>query len=979
MIIPIVLLSLLYFATIFFGGAHLWVQTLLILSLFFFSLAILWQQTFKKSQSHPLQVPVIRDPVFWIGLLFLLWTVLSLIPLPSDLLRVISPKAFDIWNGTRSVGGEYPHPLSLYPYMTVNSWIFGLFLLAFYQLALRGIHSHRQIHWLVVGLMGLGTLESLYALGQVATARPYVLWWLKDVSQEVATGSFIYRNHFACFLAMIICLGVGYLWALGKEHQGKNFPNKQALVYRAGVQMGSLGVRGIIILLILAVMIAALLVTASRGGVLTLLAGLIIMGLLLATRFFKSQKTVILLLALSLICTYVGFVALDRVLERFQSFELGFEDRMALAQETFQIGRDFPVSGSGLGTFEFVYPAYQARHLEALGDYAHNDWVQLFAETGSIGLLILGGGFLWFMGRSIALWRKRRDPFKVGLGLGGLGAMVTVSLHSLSDFNLHLPANALLLALITALTWSVLNSPGPEGREKAPPARAVLKVPLWAAIPFLTLLTFFLGALSLRTFQVWQADTLARTVWNSTLPFKEPTDSDLLKAWTLAPGNARYWGWLASRVTEKPALAGQVEHRIPKGIGDLNLYLLGQGIVRNPTAWNIWRDFAWAAFFKASKEPKTYLPLAEQASLQASRFRPYAFSGHLDSGMIGLASYARQGGKGEKKLWMEAFNRALSLNPDLSPRVADQVLLYLGPEGAKELMGLLPKETKSYLLTGVHLLKQGIYKEGLEYLRQGEHYREREIERLWEEALPARVGSLEKRKNILEQLRTLDPQYPGLLLTQGSVLEALKSQDRRHGVLGELWDRKELAWNLKLLEEQKQGSFTEIAYFLGRMAEEEKDLKNARFQFHRALQHNPQFFPAWVRLEKVLKQTLRSEGDRVELENLQKKLGLYEMDRVVGDAWVPEGVFKGSPAWKAPFRNRNRLSRLEIDFSGESSGAWKLILDGRFVSAWAGNRYTGEKKMMIPEGEHEFKLIHFKESNKIKSEKLPFRLAIRFD
>ena len=56
-----------------------------------------------------------------------------------------------------------------------------------------------------------------------------------------------------------------------------------------------------------------------------------------------------------------------------------------------------------------------------------------------------------------------------------------------------------------------------------------------------------------------------------------------------------------------------------------------------------------------------------------------------------------------------------------------------------------------------------------------------------------------------------------------------------------------------------------------------------------------------------------------------------------------------------------------------------MLVDGRFVSAWAGNKFVTEKKMMIPEGEHEFRLIYFKEANNVTSEKLPFRLTITFN
>lgn len=979
MILPILLLSLLYFTAIFFGGAHLWSQSVLILAVFF--LAVIWwgKALLDRNRTGSPSIKVIKDPVLSVGLLFLIWVAGSLIPLSGTMVKALSPRTFEVWEAAQLVGARFPQPLSLYPYMTVNSWTFGLFLLVYYELALQGLGSRRQIHWLIMGLLILGTGESIYALIQVATARPYVLWWLKDVSQEVATGSFIYRNHFACFLSMIVCLGVGYLWALSREQKKAHYANRPPWFIRLGIQMGSLGARGILLLLSLALMIAALLVTASRGGTLTLLAGLIIMGGLLVSRYSKNPKAGIFLLALALVGSYVGYVALDRVLERLKFFEEGFVDRLALTQETVRMGRDFPLVGTGLGTFEFVYPRYQERHLEALGDYAHNDWAQLFSETGIVGLILIVGGFLWIMGRFFIVWRRRRDPFSVGIGLGGMGAMVSLSLHLFSDFNLHLPAIALLLALIVAITFLALHSPGsPDGGDRVFYSGPRWKFPLWTGFSLLLLFVLLGGALTWRSMQIWKADSLARTVWNSTLPFKDPSDGDLIKAWSLAPGNAHYWAWIASRGAQKPELLAMVGEKLKKEPKDMGVYLLGQGIRRNPTAWNIWRDLGWTAFLQTVKEPVNF-PVAEKALAQASLLRPYAPQGYLESGMIGLAAYSQKNRKGATVPWKEAFNFALTLNPRLSNLVADQVFLYLGPQGARELKGIIPRETRNYLLTGTHLLKKGIYKDGLDYLTEGERFREREIDRLWEEVSKGKSGSPAKNKELIDQILTLDPYHPGALLVQGDLLGALRSQERRgEGVLGDLADRKGLVWNLNHKEDRKEGSPVEIAYFKGVLAEEEGDLRKARTQFQKSLEVNPQFFPAWVRLAKLLVKTERNPGDRIELENLQKKIHFFEMAQVVGDGWKQDGLFEGNIQWKAPYRAGQKKEKMEIHFAGESVGAWKLLLDGRFVSAWAGNQYGGEKKMMIPAGEHEFVLVSYNETRK-NQDKLPFKLTITFN
>ena len=161
----------------------------------------------------------------------------------------------------------------------------------------------------------------------------------------------------------------------------------------------------------------------------------------------------------------------------------------------------------------------------------------------------------------------------------------------------------------------------------------------------------------------------------------------------------------------------------------------------------------------------------------------------------------------------------------------------------------------------------------------------------------------------MERLLVLDPQYPRALLIQGRILEALIAQDRRGGELGQLGDRKELAWNLKLLEEQKQGSVAEIAYFQGRLAEEEGRFSRGAIPISAGFRSLSSIFSGLGSLEKVLKQTQRNEGDRIELENLQKKLRFFEMDRVVGDAWVWGGIVERLPTWKASFRTRKQVEQ----------------------------------------------------------------------
>jgi O-antigen ligase len=968
-------MALLYFTAIFFGGAHIWAQSILIVAVLALILAGPWVWLFRKVKSSPHQILIIFDPISLVGILFLIWVALQLIPLSQKYLQTLSPYTNAIWESTVPLGGEPPFPISLYPYITLNSLLFALAILLFYLLALYGIKRRNQIHIVIYGLLILGTLISLYALLQLATAQEYILWWENTLNPKVATGTFIDRNHLAGFLSMLICLGIGYIWALGKE-EGHRFRGKRSLHIRIEEWAKSIGVRRIILLLSVALMMAALLATASRGGALSLLAGLIFMVGLILARFIKYRNAYILILVLSAVCMYVSYVAIERVMERFQHFKPDFLQRMAIAQQTYEMGKDFPHTGTGLGTFEFVFPMYQKSNADALLDYAHNDWVQLFAETGWVGILMIGGGFIWLMGSSIALWRRRYDPFSVGIGLGGLGAVVCIAIHSLSEFNLHLPANDLLLALILALLYTALRSEFHRGQEHLSYRKKLFKFPLWIGIPIMIVATLGAGIMAKQVIKVWRADSLARTVWNSTTPFVFPTDQAMKKAWSLAPGNATYWAWMARRFSGRAGDSLQLQKKEQNPPKDLDIYLLGEGIQKNPTAWAIWRDLGWTAFFKLNKDPDYYFPLAEKAFDQARRLRPYAPQEHLEFGIVELAAYARNMKGKEEDSWKEAFQKTLSLNPDWLPKMMDQLIFYLGREGAKQIKGLLPEDSRGYLLAANYLIKQGFLERGMEILKEGEVKRELDVNKLW--ATFKEGPSIEERDKILGQILSLDPYHPGSLLVRGKIVEALNSQEQRGGLLKDLGSLREIARALHTIDKQKKRLPVEIAYFLGRVAEEEGNLGEARLQFQKALNLSPQYFPAWIHLQEILSKKALTAGDQVELENLGRKIKLFEMDRVVGDAWRWGGIYEGIVLWVAPFRTAHTQKRLEIKFSGNLQGAWKLILDGRFVTAWAGTTWREVTTFPFPAGEHVFRLIQYHNVSPEDGGKPSFSLEIQF-
>jgi len=131
--------------------------------------------------------------------------------------------------------------------------------------------------------------------------------------------------------------------------------------------------------------------------------------------------------------------------------------------------KDFPLVGTGLGSFSSVYPAYAKTRTYALLGHAHNDYFEYMSELGFVGILFLFGGVIFIISKTMLTWYKRRDAEVKGLVLGGMISIFIIGIHSFTDFNLHIPANKLLFTVILTLTYvTAYNRPRRRGKKRKP-------------------------------------------------------------------------------------------------------------------------------------------------------------------------------------------------------------------------------------------------------------------------------------------------------------------------------------------------------------------------------------------------------------------------------------------------------------------------------------------------------------------------------
>jgi O-antigen ligase len=100
-----------------------------------------------------------------------------------------------------------------------------------------------------------------------------------------------------------------------------------------------------------------------------------------------------------------------------------------------------------------TFPAYRPEQVANFYDYTHNDYVQFAAESGVVGLGLLGLVVALSLGAALRAQWLRRDPLMRGMSFASIMGVTAILIHSWVDFNLQIPANAVYFMVLLALGW----------------------------------------------------------------------------------------------------------------------------------------------------------------------------------------------------------------------------------------------------------------------------------------------------------------------------------------------------------------------------------------------------------------------------------------------------------------------------------------------------------------------------------------------
>jgi O-antigen ligase len=440
------LIFLIVFTPFAFGAVHIWAYTIMELTVLF--LVCLWLIKMIVTEGR-IRIP--RTPLNITIILFICLILFQLIPLPETILKIISPNTQQLY--TETYGAINPnqldnHPtvqlnntISLNPYVTRAELLKMLSYIGVFFLIIGNITTREQKNRLLTAIIATGFLLSVFGLIQHFTWNGKIYWFRELTHGGSPFGSFINKNNFAGYITLIIPIALGTLM-MRKDR---------------GVKMlfGFMAV----------VMATALFLSLSRSGIFAFLGAMAFMGfLILFTRFEGGSKKGILIIGGFLVAlfVYLVYIGIDPVIDRLATLKEKEtylqEERWVVWNTTAEIVRDYPLAGTGLDTFESVFPRYQP--LEVSGHRwldAHNDYLQFLAETGIVGSIIALTFFILFFKKAFSSLNRPEPGTQDYLLIGLLASVVGFLLSIIFTFNTHIPANALLFVFILGmsveLTW----------------------------------------------------------------------------------------------------------------------------------------------------------------------------------------------------------------------------------------------------------------------------------------------------------------------------------------------------------------------------------------------------------------------------------------------------------------------------------------------------------------------------------------------
>jgi O-antigen ligase len=400
-------------------------------------------------------------------LVLLAWTVLQIlhmVPMPSSWVALLSPEAARMQAMVEDLGiHRTMMTLSVDPDAARISLFKTLAYIGVFFLTLNLANRRSRITTLTKVLVYAAVVNAIYAVLMHLTGTDEDWFGTPMTHSQQASGTYANRNHYAAFLYMALALGIGLLIAGLSDRKAETWKKfaRQTIEWILSPKM--------ILRLSLCILVIALTTTHSRMGNTAFFSSLVvagICGIVLSRR--ATRNTVLLLASLIAIDLFIvgSWFGVEKLAQRLeQTTQQDVREREEPARYTIPLIRDYPVFGSGPGSFYVTFPRYRPATVVNFFEYAHNDYAQFAAESGLLGLGLMGLFVLMTLFAALKAQWLRRDPLMRGMSFACVMGTVAILIQAWVEFNLQIPANVVLFMVLLALGWIALYHDRRDKRE----------------------------------------------------------------------------------------------------------------------------------------------------------------------------------------------------------------------------------------------------------------------------------------------------------------------------------------------------------------------------------------------------------------------------------------------------------------------------------------------------------------------------------
>lgn len=363
--------------------------------------------------------------------------IVHIVPLPA-VFQGFSSGRNEVLAPLAAVGlGGHWGPISLRPLETIRSALALLPALSLLAAAL--VLSATQRRALALLAIAVALLNIPLGMLQILGGPESALYFYAITNNGSAVGFFANRNHYAALFYMTLPFCVAF--AVSERKFG-------------GVSYVHIG------LFAAAALILGLSLSGSRT---VLMLGPIALGLsylwfgrgIMTQAFGKRYRTVGLAAGLLILAPLALGVGLLTIFGRLETHDVAADLRWPMAAATWAAGLGFIPFGAGLGSFERIYAYFEPTGsvVAPIVNHAHNDWLELFLETGLVAVLVLVIAVLWLL-KAARDARDDWEPLDARLARAAVLAVALVAIHLFWDYPVRTIAISSLVALAVGLTFA---------------------------------------------------------------------------------------------------------------------------------------------------------------------------------------------------------------------------------------------------------------------------------------------------------------------------------------------------------------------------------------------------------------------------------------------------------------------------------------------------------------------------------------------